>query len=78
MASAMRLHNPILNEFYQIAFRHEIGRAIEKWQVVLDDWLAYCNNERTQQGKICCGSTPIQTVLDGKVAWRDKSTRLNS
>ncbi|MBZ7394549.1 hypothetical protein FMJ22_24525 [Klebsiella michiganensis] len=24
------------------------------------------NNERTHQGKMCCGRTPMETLLDGK------------
>jgi len=30
------------------------------------DWVEYYNNERTQQGKICCGRTPMETMFDGK------------
>ncbi|HGB6406298.1 TPA: IS481 family transposase, partial [Salmonella enterica subsp. enterica serovar Oranienburg] len=31
-----------------------------------DKWLAHYNNERTHQGKMCCGRTPMKTLLDGK------------
>ena len=72
-----RFHKTILNEFYQIAFRRKIYRSIEELQVDLDDWLAYYNNDRTHQGKMCCGRAPMQTLLDGKEAWHDKFTTLN-
>ena len=73
-----RFHKTILQEFYQVAFRRKIYRSIEELQVDLDDWIAYYNNERTHQGKMCCGRTPVQTLLDGKEVWRDKISTLNS
>jgi transposase InsO family protein len=72
-----RFHKTILQEFYQVAFRRKIYRSIEELQADLDDWIAYYNNERTHQGKMCCGRTPMQTLTDGKEAWRDKITALN-
>lgn len=72
-----RFHKTILQEFYQVAFRRKIYRSIEELQVDLDDWIAYYNNERTHQGKMCCGRTPVQTLIDGKEVWRDKITTLN-
>jgi hypothetical protein len=33
----------------------------------------YYNNERTHQGTICCGQTPIDTLIDGKRIWKEKS-----
>jgi len=44
----------------------------------LDDWLHDYNYERTHQGKMCCGRTPIQTLIDGKEAWHDKIATLNN
>jgi transposase InsO family protein len=73
-----RFHKTILQEFYQVAFRRKIYRSIEELQADLDNWLAYYNNDRTHQGKMCCGRTPMQTLIDGKEAWRDKITTLNS
>ena len=73
-----RFHKTILNEFYQVAFRRKIYRTIEEIQADLDAWLVHYNNERTHQGKMCCGRTPMQTLLDGKEAWHDKITTLNS
>jgi hypothetical protein len=52
--------------------------SLEELQLDLDDWLAYYNNDRTHQGKMCCGRTPMQTLIDGKEAWRDKIITLNS
>ena len=73
-----RFHKTILQEFYQVAFRRKIDRPIEELQTDLDDWLAYYNNDRTHQGKMCCGRTPMQTLIKGKEAWHDKITTLNS
>lgn len=72
-----RFHKTILNEFYQVAFRRKIYRSLEELQVDLDDWLRYYNQERTHQGKMCCGRTPMQTLIEGKEAWNDKITVLN-
>jgi transposase InsO family protein len=73
-----RFHKTILQEFYQVTFRRKIYRSIEELQNDLDDWLAYYNNDRTHQGKMCCGRTPMQTLIDGKEAWKDKITNLNN
>lgn len=73
-----RFHKTILNEFYQVTFRKKIYLLIEELQKDLDDWLYYYNHERTHQGKMCCGRTPIQTLIDGKEAWHDKITKLNN
>jgi len=73
-----RFHKTILQEFYQVAFRRKIYRSIEELQIDLDDWLHSYNHDRTHQGKMCCGRTPMQTLIDGKEAWNDKITLLNS
>lgn len=73
-----RFHKTILQEFYQVTFRRKIYSSIEQLQNDLDEWLAYYNNDRTHQGKMCCGRTPIQTLIDGKEAWRDKISILNN
>ncbi|WP_426317908.1 IS481 family transposase [Pseudoduganella sp. R-43] len=72
-----RFHKTILQEFYQVAFRRRIYRSIDELQADVDEWLRYYNNERTHQGKMCCGRTPMQTLIDGKEAWRDKIIALN-
>lgn len=72
-----RFHKTILQEFYQVAFRRRIYLSIAELQIDLDDWLATYNNDRTHQGKMCCGRTPMQTLIDGKKGWHDKITSLN-
>ena len=67
-----RFHKTILQEFYQVTFRKKIYETIEALQKDLDEWLHYYNNKRTHQGKMCCGRTPIQTLLDGKQLWKEK------
>lgn len=73
-----RFHKTILQEFYQVAFRRKIYRSIEELQIDLDDWLHYYNHDRTHQGKMCCGRTPMQTLIDAKEVWNDKITSLNN
>lgn len=67
-----RFHKTILQEFYQVTFRKKIYETIEALQKDLDEWLQYYNNKRTHQGKMCCGRTPIQTLIDGKQLWKEK------
>jgi transposase InsO family protein len=73
-----RFHKTILQEFYQVTFRRKIYRSIEELQSDLDEWLKYYNCDRTHQGKMCCGRTPIETLIDGKEVWKDKITNLNN
>jgi transposase InsO family protein len=73
-----RFHKTILQEFYQVTFRRKIYRSIEELQSDLDEWLNYYNYDRTHQGKMCCGRTPMETLIDGKEVWRDKITQLNN
>ncbi len=73
-----RFHKTILQEFYQVTFRRKIYRSIEELQSDLDEWLKYYNYDRTHQGKMCCGRTPIETLIDGKEVWKDKITNLNN
>lgn len=72
-----RFHKTILHEFYQVAFRRKLYTSIEELQTDLDSWLEYYNTERTHQGKMCCGRTPMQTLLDGKQIWQEKVGQLN-
>jgi transposase InsO family protein len=67
-----RFHKTILQEFYQVTFRKKIYADLETLQADLDIWLARYNNERTHQGKMCCGRTPMATWEDGKQIWREK------
>jgi transposase InsO family protein len=72
-----RFHKTILNEFYQVAFRKKIYATLEELQVDLDAWIDSYNYERTHQGKMCCGRTPMTTFEDGKRICREKSLNLN-
>lgn len=68
-----RFHKTILNEFYQITFRKKLYDSLEALQKDLDEWVVYYNNDRTHQGKMCCGRTPLETLLDGKAIWTEKN-----
>lgn len=72
-----RFHKTILNEFYQVTFRKKIYTGLDDLQKDLDDWLMFYNNHRTHQGKMCCGRTPMQTLIEGKRIWREKVDNLN-
>lgn len=67
-----RFHKTILQEFYQVTFRKKIYTDLESLQIDLDNWLTYYNTERTHQGKMCCGRTPMATWEDGKQIWQEK------
>lgn len=67
-----RFHKTILQEFYQVTFRKKLYQDIESLQKDLDEWMAFYNNRRTHQGKMCCGRTPIQTLMDSKQIWQEK------
>jgi transposase InsO family protein len=72
-----RFHKTILYEFYHIAFRKKIYTELDELQKDLDDWLYFYNHERTHQGKMCCGRTPMATFLDGHKIWKEKVDNLN-
>ncbi|KKF34705.1 IS481 family transposase [Erwinia tracheiphila] len=68
-----RFHKTILQDFYQVTFRKKLYGDLESLQAGLDNWLWHYNNERTHQGKMCCGRTPMATLLDGKRVWAEKN-----
>jgi transposase InsO family protein len=72
-----RFHKTILEEFYQVTFRKKIYSNIEQLQKDLDEWIIFYNTQRTHQGKMCNGRTPMQTFLDGKQIWKEKVDNLN-
>lgn len=72
-----RFHKTILQEFYQIAFRRKLYLTLDELQHDLDAWLTHYNGERTHQGKMCCGRTPMQTLIEGKIVWKEKVDNLN-
>jgi transposase InsO family protein len=67
-----RFHKTVLQEFYSVTFRKKLYASIEELQADLDAWLEHYNNERTHQGKMCCGRTPMATLLDGREIWQEK------
>ena len=67
-----RFHKTVLDEFYRVAFRKKIYDDLESLQRDLDEWIHYYNFERTHQGKMCCGRTPMETLEDGKKIWQEK------
>ncbi len=67
-----RFHKTILQEFYQSTLRKTLYENLEALQTDLDAWIIYYNNERTHQGKMCCGRTPMDTLIDGKKIWQEK------
>jgi len=67
-----RFHKTILQDFYQVTFRKKIYRDLETLQTDLDQWLFKYNHQRTHQGKMCCGRTPMETLEDGKKIWQEK------
>ncbi len=67
-----RFHKTILQEFYQVTFRKKLYETVDQLQADLDDWLHHYNTMRTHQGKMCCGKTPHQTMIEGKEIWKEK------
>lgn len=72
-----RFHKTILEEFYQVAFRKKIYEKLGQLQKDLDEWIVFYNTKRTHQGKVCNGRTPMQTLLDAKLIWKEKVDNLN-
>ena len=72
-----RFHKTILNEFYKVTFRRKIYTSVEQLQKDLDEWVDFYNNERTHQGKMCCGRTPMATFIDGLKIAKEKVENLN-
>jgi hypothetical protein len=66
-----------LQEFYQVALRRKLYLSVEELQADLDEWISYYNTQRTHQGKMCCGRTPMQTMIAGKEVWKEKVFGLN-
>lgn len=67
-----RFHETNLQEFYQPSLRRKVYSSLNELQAELDEWLEYYNNEHTHQGKQCSGRTPMQTLIDGKLIWKEK------
>jgi Integrase core domain len=67
-----RFHKTVLNEFYRVAFRKKIYRAIPELQADLETWIRSYNEDRPHQGRWCFGKTPMQTFLDAIPLAREK------
>ncbi len=72
-----RFHRTVKEEFYEIAFRKKLYSKLEDLQADLDAWIESYNHERSHQGKMCCGRTPMQTLRDGREQWDAKVSELN-
>jgi IS5 family transposase len=57
------------NDWY-FGMKAHVG--VDALQADLDEWLHHYNHERTHQGKMCCGRTPIETMIKGKEIWKEK------
>ena len=68
-----RFHKTVLNEFYRVAFRKKVYRAIDELQTDLDSWIAGYNETRPHQGRWCFGKTPLQTGPKRKGKWSARS-----
>jgi len=67
-----RFHKTMLNEFYRVAFRKKIYRALDELQADLDHWLQEYNEQRSHQGRWCYGKTPLQTFADSVPLAKEK------
>jgi transposase InsO family protein len=59
-----RFHEPVLNEFYRVAFRKKVYRSLDELQDDLDAWVCEYNEARPHQGRWCFGKTAMQTLLE--------------
>lgn len=59
-----RLNQTIQEEFYRVTFRKRLYQSLEEIQADLDEFMAWYNNDRTNQGRYCQGRTPMQTFID--------------
>lgn len=67
-----RFHRTVKEEFYEIAFRKKVYSEFEDLPADLNVWVDVYNNERSHQGTMCCGRTPMQTQQDGCELWEMK------
>ena len=72
-----RFHRTVKEEFYEIAFRKKVYSELEVLQADLDAWVEDYNHNRSHQGKMCCGRTPMQTLREGRELWEAKVGALN-
>jgi transposase InsO family protein len=67
-----RFHKTMLNEFYRVAFRKKIYRALEELQADLDAWMQEYNERRPHRGRWCYGKTPLHTFIDSVPLAKEK------
>lgn len=67
-----RFHKTMQNEFFFVAFRKKVYKALEQLQEDLDQWIDWYNDERTHTGKHCYGKTPLQTLEDSLILTKEK------
>lgn len=72
-----RFHRTVKEEFYEITFRKKVYTELAQLQADLDAWVQIYNNDRTHQGKMCCGRTPMQTLREGCEVFAEKVSHLN-
>jgi transposase InsO family protein len=61
--SVERLNQTIETEFYEVAFRKKLYKTIEEIHADLDEFMAWYNTERTNQGRYCQGAPPWRLSL---------------
>jgi transposase InsO family protein len=72
-----RFHRTVKEEFYEVTFRKKVYSDLATLQADLDEWVNQYNTERTHQGKMCCGRTPMQTLRDAHHLCNEKVNALN-
>ena len=58
----------VLQEIRQMRFFRTLQERLPK-ELKLEKIVTI---ERTHQGKMCCGRTPMDTLVDGKQIWKEK------
>ena len=67
-----RFYKTYLQDFYQPTFRRKLYASLEELRSDLGACLEHYNNERTHQGKMCCGRASMHTMLDGESLLEEK------
>jgi len=63
-----RFHKTVKEEFYEITFRKKVYSELDDLQADLDAWVEQYNQERTHQGKMCCGRKPFALPAQARQA----------
>jgi hypothetical protein len=62
----------MLNEFYRVACWKKIYRTLDELQADLDAWMQEYNEQRSHQGRLCYGNTPMHTFIDSLPLAKEK------